>query len=122
MPVTPNDILGSALSMPDSTEADLRTIASRSYYAAYHHGVVFHAGLASPGRMSPKPVGTHEDLIHRLTNPADLNKATQSRQLGYILAIAKQLRVIADYKPEQTFSPGQKEEAIGYAKRCLSIL
>lgn len=119
--VSPKDILDSAMAVNQASEADNRLVASRVYYASYHHSNKFNDSLATKGMVPNNIKGSHEILIQQLQNPAPGPNATRSRQLGYILNTLRRYRINADYHPDQDFTHNDAAESAQLASRCLGI-
>lgn len=98
---TPADLLALARELvAKESETDWRSAASRAYYAAFHACVAWHGKLPVPGSVG-SAVGSHEQLIQQLRNPAkECNADFQKRSkwLSMQLSSLKAIRVEADYQ------------------------
>ena len=124
MSVSPTDLLSLSKSLlaRATTEADLRNVIGRAYYAAYHAGRTFHDSLSSPGNMPPRATGSHQELAHRLchpTIPVSDPLFSISRQLGRELMWLHNIRVKADYAITASISRDETIEAIDRAELAI---
>lgn len=123
MSTTPQEILSNAISMPDTTEVEIRAKISRLYYALYSHACEFHDSLDSQGAQLKKEVGAHKRLSQQLTNPTvkDSSLETASRQIGTMQQLAHEIRIKADYGLDQTVAAADLTKCKGYVERALKI-
>ena len=99
MPVTPREILDSAVALGrGKAEVDWRNACSRAYYAGFHrcrqiaNALEPHADTAGPG--------AHRVVADILTEPS---RARPAAGLGYTLRQCRGLRNAADYDVEDNF-------------------
>jgi len=125
MSIAPRDILQLAVTKSGncSTEAEIRCVVGRAYYAAYHHANAFHLSLPSFGIIPDYPCGMHETLIQQLLKPT-IKRAepafNNSLSIGYILKGLKHLRNKADYHLDQSVIPNDAQSAIHEAEKILN--
>lgn len=107
-------------------EADWRGICSRSYYAIYEDGKMFHQTLPSVGILKPNsPGGLHQDLIERLNNPG-LSKTDpryiQSKKIGALMETLHAKRIKSDYKRLSSVSKQDAEDSIAQSNTVYATL
>ncbi|MDT8895622.1 hypothetical protein RSO41_13270 [Halomonas sp. I1] len=106
MPVTPMQIMevADAITSESSTEATLRTAASRSYYSLYHHALEF-ADNDSDVPISNLAGPTHRKLSEyfssSVAHPDWRRKAM--RRAGILLRKCHDSRCYADYSISEPF-------------------
>lgn len=104
-------------------EAHQRTTVSKSYYAAFHDSLNWHAALTSPGALTPNASnGMHDQLCQRLSNPTVTAVKMTSKKRAYALRALHEKRVIADYKLAYAVSTDDAAQALADAKLILSII
>lgn len=127
MPASASDFLQCAVdcvSSTESTEGPARSAVSRAYYAAYHDCLGWEQTLGFCGIEPPDLRGSHILLSSRLSSPHPMiapNSKSLSRQRGYALRAFHTMRVVADYKLEQSVSLEDAHQAIADARRIMSI-
>ena len=124
MSTTPDDLLAWVKGQSAETEAACRAVVSRSYYAAYHHCDAFHNALPSPGAALPGSGGVHDQLIHRLQNPAPETKddlRVRSKRKVQFLRTLKHMRVSADYFLQTDLDSVSTSNAVAKADILFSV-
>lgn len=126
MSSSPQDYLEAArlINHSDCTEASIRAVVSRAYYAAYHAARVYHTSLAVPGSVGlGKPGGKHQELIAQLRNPMvpGATAKAKSRTVGNTLNAARILRVQADYSPDSDMSETEAADALSKAQQLCEV-
>ena len=101
MSISYQDLQAYARQMLDRTneedEIGLRNVASRSYYAAFHACLSVTDGLPNYADVRG---GSHQALIERLRD----SKNNNLKSMGRYLKDARNLRKLADYLLDETFS------------------
>ena len=103
MPVSPQDFKIFAENIDRTSEIGVRNAISRLYYSIY-----LEIDAIFPSLVRFESTGAHESFIESLRNPS-LNDphGTIKRRLAAVLDQAKVLRVIADYKINESLSSFQ---------------
>lgn len=106
-----------------ATEAEFRAVASRAYYAAFHHALKFFEDTYGTALPHEEKKGMHERLINHLKNPTctDIKLRAKSQNLGEKLLKVKLCRVNADYKIVRTFSKTEALMQLAEVRRILDI-
>jgi len=124
MSCSPQDTykVASVLRASDSSEAALRAVTNRAYYASYHAAKEFHSSLKSPGSVQNSS-GSHEQLITQLDNPT-LGKTDKeywlSKGISKTLRIAYVHRISADYYPATEFNDKHADEALSVTGQVIA--
>jgi uncharacterized protein (UPF0332 family) len=119
----PEDFLQTASDLIKSgSEADLRSAASRAYYAAFHACKELSSSVIveEVETKQSKSTGSHEKIIRTLTScvgikdSANLNMETNKkcRILGKALKSAKSSRTFADYKINDAFEIARAQHTV----------
>lgn len=122
MSVSPKEILDTAEKLRDGvpSESDMRSSASRAYYAALHA-----ADLSIPDsfRETTLDESTHEATINKARRMSRSNGPgrTEAAQLFGLLPRFKRLRVKADYFIHENFDLDDCKRAIDQAIQALSL-
>lgn len=124
MSIEPKDILATAQKLHEGgadTESDLRSAASRAYYAALHA-----AHLALPNDLTPsvselRSDGSHEAIIRAVDvwAKAVRNGRNEAKLIERNLRSLKSIRKTADYELTGNFLISKSLRAITDAKEVL---
>lgn len=108
--------------LEDATESDLRSAASRAYYAALHI-----VSAAVPAQFAPtaadlKKRDSHVAVVDALTLWANslTRGRTEARYLSRNLPRLKQTRKTADYEIGQDFSQLDASEALALSEKIIA--
>lgn len=104
---------------------DYRNVVGRAYYAAFHAVAVFHAFLPQPGILPSKTTGHHEELFHRLINPAIPAvdpRHRASRIIGHKARDFHRIRVKADYDLAEEMKSEDARNAIARAEEIFELI
>ncbi len=125
MSIEPKDILATAQKLLASgvpTESDLRSAASRAYYAALHASYFVLPGGLVPNTSELKGKGSHDAIIRAVEIWA--KKPGTGRAEAQIilrnLKRSKDIRKTADYRLEYDFPITESQFAIADATKVLS--
>ena len=115
MPVTPNEILGSAIALGGGeAEVDWRNACSRAYFAAFHRcrqvAEAYEPHVETGGSNTHRIVG--EILTERSRGPEVIG-------MGYMLGQCRRLRNRADYDVEEVFDRTSCDSAIQTSESIL---
>ena len=115
MPVTPSEILASAVSLSEGDrEVDWRNGGSRAYFAAYHRC----RGIAA--ELEP-----HVDLsrsdAHQVVPDVLKAEGGKPRQLAYMLIQCRRIRNSADYDVGDSFRRETGVTAVQVSGRVLDL-
>jgi hypothetical protein len=123
MSVTPAELWAHAQSLPQKTEAEIRTKISRLYYALYSHAFEFNTQLPSQGILLRRDGGSHSQLAQKLTNPTVDNEALKavSCMLGTMQKLAHELRVKADYQLSTQISANDLAKCERFVTRGMEV-
>lgn len=117
MTVLPDDVFRVAVALNDRGqplgEARDRTIAGRSYYAAY---LAIREAIRRRYALSVDYRPGHEDVCNALQAPGETEGV---RACGILLNTLRLRRVRADYHISQTVQESEAEDAIEEAKELL---
>ena len=115
MPVTPNEILESAVELSEGgREVDWRNAGSRAYFAAFHHCRKIAAALEPHVDVSARDA-------HKVVT--DVPKAGEGtpRRLGYMLIQCRRVRNGADYDIADSFRRETASIAMDVGGRILDL-
>ena len=117
MPVAATDFLDCACRLrKHGEEIDLRSAASRAYYALFHHArELARQELDFDDR---KTMSVHQHLIDVLS--AQGNRLAL-RKLAQMLRKTRSLRRIADYEENRSFSRRESQTALAHAEHGLNL-
>lgn len=123
MSVCPEDILATARKLASGTpsESDIRSCASRAYYAALHA-----TNQAIPDSYAEKTADVENSHISIINKAQRLSKElgpgrTEAAQLFALLPKAKKIRVKADYRLGEKFDPIESQRLIDQAEKALEL-
>lgn len=125
MSIVPRDFVAFAENLGTGTEAHVRSAISRAYYGVFHSAKLYHDALPTPGNLTPRPGGIHEELVQRLTNPGVPNtdpRHMKSRQIGAMTRQLRELRVKADYRIDCDMGLAEVANALAQAHKVLEII
>lgn len=115
MPVTPNEILGSAIALGrGEAEVDWRNACSRAYFAAFHR--CRQLAEAYEPHVETAGSNTHRIVVQILTEPS---RGPEAVGLGYMLGQCRKLRNRADYDVEDEF---RRTSSLGAIQTSEDIL
>jgi hypothetical protein len=124
--VTPKEILETAKKLlgDPSLESDLRSAASRAYYAALHAtNQAIPETFTGNHQTSPSPQSSHDFIIgkaDRLRKAASSGKI-EATELYAILPKMKKIRVMADYRLDEKIESTIGNHAVAQAERVLFL-
>ena len=115
MPVTPDDIHGSAAAMAEGDrEVDWRNAGSRAYFAAFHRC----RRLAV--QLEPNVDVSRADA-HRVVADVLRAEGGKPRQLAYMLIQCRRIRNVADYDVDDPFLRETGLAAVDASGRVLAM-
>lgn len=123
MGITTHDLLAQARERGRiPTEARLRMLVGRAYYACYHRCMDWEKSQPAAGTRRIRAKGVHQQLIERLKKPdhrCAIDDAKRSKWLGKTLAELRELRVRADYKLGESVSIQEVQSHVQLAGRVF---
>lgn len=112
------------LVVDEKSEANLRSAASRAYYAVFHESMEAIPDDHAPTGSQLKSSSSHECVIQGLLAwGKSLTPGREyARLAGRDLARLKKIRHVADYQLSDTFNLLMAEEAIAVARQTIGNL
>ena len=125
MSVTPKEILETAkrlLNNPTS-ESDMRSAASRAYYAALHATDRAIPNTFAGNDKTAAPGSSHDAIIGKADRLSKMGTQgrTEAAQLFAILPKIKKIRKMADYQLDANSESKTYSHAVSQAEKALSL-
>lgn len=127
MSITPDDIFKTATSLATttlgniSTEADLRSAASRAYYAALHAADLSIPDALKPSETEKGSKGSHQVIIDAIVSwsKGAYQGRSDARDMARNLTKLKRVRKKADYLIDEDFSLPEATDAVTTASGIM---
>lgn len=129
MTVNHNDILGTALRLSVSSdvdgapcESDLRSVASRAYYASFHAALDAIPDALQPSKEQHRGRNSHQVVIDAVVIWGKSNRPgrTEARIVARNLAQLKGVRKKADYFTNEDFTSHEALNALHLAAKTIA--